>query len=497
MKGTTWRRYVAADGWEKEFWFGSECDAEDKEILLNDGSHSSEWRPSSDWAARARERALQSLQSRDPSFKALPSSRSKKLKRSRFTKENNQLVSGKRHVGNICWPVEEEIWSVSQSDCKQLSGKHDAERLLNKKLIQAEDCQQILAIISRIQQSRELQLLTPINAATALHRIARQMERASMPSSERLALARQQEMRQLVSLITSRIRSSDAQGVSNIAWALSKIGGTHMYGDEMNMIGTAAMRVFEQLQPQHIANIAGAYASMRLANPGLFERLALRVSMVAKELRPQEMAQVLWAYASLFHSASPLLDALDQMCEDLDPSKSEMPAQHVGNECHAVKQLADMFDDWSLEHLAVMAWSYSVLRELHRPVFAKIWERLRKADYSQYLLNKCLKSSRFLSQLYQVKLTADLEYPGLLMPSTRSLEEATAGSWNKQKQQLLSTSTLQREIQQIVVGTGFQFVPEYTTAYYSVDFALLEKKIALEVDGPSHFTRNTGMCLSA
>lgn len=44
---------------------------------------------------------------------------------------------------------------------------------------------------------------------------------------------------------------------------------------------------------------------------------------------------------------------------------------------------------------------------------------------------------------------------------------------------------------------GKQFAAEYTDAAYSIDVALPADRIAFEVDGPSHFARNTGTPLGA
>ena len=44
---------------------------------------------------------------------------------------------------------------------------------------------------------------------------------------------------------------------------------------------------------------------------------------------------------------------------------------------------------------------------------------------------------------------------------------------------------------------GKQFSAEYTDAEYSIDVAIPAERIAFEVDGPSHFARNTGTPLGA
>jgi hypothetical protein len=49
-----------------------------------------------------------------------------------------------------------------------------------------------------------------------------------------------------------------------------------------------------------------------------------------------------------------------------------------------------------------------------------------------------------------------------------------------------------KEVDRLLVGTGRDWVCEYMGAEYSVDLALVESKIALEIEGPTHFACHTG-----
>lgn len=56
---------------------------------------------------------------------------------------------------------------------------------------------------------------------------------------------------------------------------------------------------------------------------------------------------------------------------------------------------------------------------------------------------------------------------------------------------------VQLELERALSDMGKQFESEYIDADYSIDVAIPAERIAFEVDGPTHFTRNTGTPLGA
>ncbi|KAK9167586.1 hypothetical protein Scep_002777 [Stephania cephalantha] len=134
----------------------------------------------------------------------------------------------------------------------------------------------------------------------------------------RLAFARQREMSMRVGMAMAALPECSAQGISNIAWALSKIGGELFYLSEMDRVAQVAVGKVRDFNSQNVANVAGAFASMLHYAPNLFEELSERASNVIHTFREQELAQFLWAYASLHAPADSLLDALGNAFKDVD-----------------------------------------------------------------------------------------------------------------------------------------------------------------------------------
>ncbi|KAL3698680.1 hypothetical protein R1sor_012756 [Riccia sorocarpa] len=366
---------------------------------------------------------------------------------------------------------------------------------VNRSLVEARSANEVLTVVSNILESSSWtqgeSSLSPTNISTALHRIAKHMESESMPKSDRLAVARQRTMALLVSAAVESLPHCSAQSISNISWALSKVGGSSMYWMEMDLLGQAAMSNVSDLQPQHLANIAGAFASMQHSVPNLFQLLVQRASSLHRTFQTQELTQLLWAFASLNEPASLLLDSLDSDCECKAPSASSS-LSNGGTSARGT-----YFDRFTLSELCSLSWSYTVLNELRRPSFHVIWEEIvKRSKGSSAEVPELAGKSVQLSQLHQTSQSLELEYLELnLERLDESLGTLARSEWEKQKGGKMSTSTTQKDVEMLLISTGLPWICEYSAASHSLDLALVEKRIAIEIDGPTHFARNTGTAL--
>nr|GEZ29049.1 hypothetical protein [Tanacetum cinerariifolium] len=93
-----------------------------------------------------------------------------------------------------------------------------------------------------------------------------------------------------------------AQGISNIAWALSKIGGEFLYLPEMDRVADVGLKKVVDFDWENIANVALAFASMKHSAPRLFTELSKRASDILYTFQPQELTELLWAFAYLYEA---------------------------------------------------------------------------------------------------------------------------------------------------------------------------------------------------
>ncbi|KAJ0092457.1 hypothetical protein Patl1_27122 [Pistacia atlantica] len=361
----------------------------------------------------------------------------------------------------------------------QFSGPSDRRKEinLNKAIVEAQTAEEVLEVtaemIVAVGKGLTPSPLSPLNIATALHRIAKNMEKVSMLRTRRLTFSRQREMSMLVAIAMTALPECSAQGISNIAWALSKIGGELLYLSEMDRVAEVALTKVGEFNSQNVANVAGAFASMQHSAPDLFSELAKRASDIIHTFQEKEIAQVLWAFASLYEPAEPLLESLDNVFSDENQFKcclNKELSKHSGD-LNSEGVLVSPVLSFNRDQLGNIAWSYAVVGQMDRIFFSHVWKTMSCFE-QQRISEQYREDIMFATQVHLVNQCLKLEYPHLQLVLNSDLEEKIACAGRTKRFNQKVTSSFQKEVARLLVSTGLDWVREYVVDGYTVDAVL-------------------------
>jgi hypothetical protein len=256
------------------------------------------------------------------------------------------------------------------------------------------------------------------------------------------------------------------------------------------------LKELKSFKPQALSNIVWSYATANIQHPGLFMKIGDAI-VELKDLRSfngQDFSSTVWAFATANIQHHDLFKKVGNAIVEMKDLKSFDPqalsnivwAYAIANMQHpglfkkvgnAIVEMKD-FKSFNEQNLANIAWAFALSNAdaplLFNDAFIKVLTN-RQSDFT----------NQDFTQLYQWHIWRTME---------KSLSGLPDSLRDKCYQAFIAASTRSSALQKDVVSEldsmGFSPIEEYTTkSGYKLD-ALIEindKKIGIEVDGPSHF----------
>ena len=287
------------------------------------------------------------------------------------------------------------------------------------------------------------------------------------------------------------------QNLSNTAWAFAKVGREAPALFDI-ISAEVVRRGLGDFKEQNLSNTAWAFAKAGRAAPALFESIS--AEMVRRGLgdfNEQELSNTAWAFAAAGFKAPALFDIIS--AEVLRRGLGDFKEQELSNTAWAFakvgREAPDLFDnisaevvrrglgDFNAQDLSNMAWAFAVLNP---PSADKLFSMASFTTRCAHLETSF--SLEHLSQLHQWSLWR--EERGALWPGLpRPLRQACRSAFVDDEGQ---PSQLQSDVVHEIRSRGATVEEEHhcEASGYSIDvLATLKdgRRVAVEVDGPSHF----------
>jgi hypothetical protein len=247
--------------------------------------------------------------------------------------------------------------------------------------------------------------------------------------------------------------------VANTVWAIATLG----HADDASvaaLLKVAAPQLCD-FKPQDVANTVWAIATLGHADDAFVAALLKVAEPQLRNFKPQTLANTVWALATLGHADDSFVAALLKVAEP-------------------------QLRNFNPQELANTAWALATLGHVDRDFMAAV---LQQAAGMVLGLG-----SEERKQLFQCVLWLEAQHSGVAVPA--QLADACKRAWMEQRHNPIP-SRVQLEVlavvRQLPGCSGATCEQATDDGLFSIDIAVQlpdGSRLAVEVDGPSHFLSN-------
>jgi hypothetical protein len=255
-----------------------------------------------------------------------------------------------------------------------------------------------------------------------------------------------------------------AKDIAMIAWAFGKISPLdwNAMGPHVDMLcavlASSALKSIRRFTAQDLAELSVGVVAMQYDNANLMQLVAYEATRKLRSFSHRELSNIIWAFGKVFRR----------------PRKFVLAA---------AAEARARLPHFTPTELANLAWALTVLEVYDVGLFKEVFERAAADEGLQML------QEGDLNQLYQVYCLLRLQAPEAVKGIGRELLLAMEAAWATSKEREKRTTKRQAAVAKVLENLQIRHEVE---AEHDIDILLPEHGVALEVDGPAHFLRNTG-----
>lgn len=318
---------------------------------------------------------------------------------------------------------------------------------------------------------REIGLITWAYATWLQHDLKAQGPPAVGAEAEAAAAAAANAKKWLVKPMVTLLEATlhceaqlQAKDIAMIAWAFGKICPLdwNALGPHVDMLcatlASSALKSIRHFTAQDLAELAVGVVAMQYDNANLMQLVAFEASKKLRHFSHRELANIVWAFGKVFRR----------------------PRRFV---LAAAKEARARLPHFAPTELANLAWALTVLEVYDVPLFRDAFAAMEAS------LARGALAEGDLNQLYQVYSLLRLQAPEAVAGVTPELARAMEAAWAASKEREKRTTNRQAAVAKVLETLRVRHEVE---AEHDIDILLPEHGVALEVDGPAHFLRNTG-----
>ncbi|KAL4515162.1 hypothetical protein Ndes2526A_g09534 [Nannochloris sp. 'desiccata'] len=265
-------------------------------------------------------------------------------------------------------------------------------------------------------------------------------------------------VRAVVNALTTRVSLCNAQELANAVWSCSKL---KFYDDKfLDVFAEESVNRIDEFSGQNMAMLVSGYAKLAHYHADLMVSVATSVVEQLSDLSDLHLTNLLYSYAILNVDASAMFSSVVKELKTRLAAAPELTGQQ----------------------LVLQLWSCAVTDVLDRD----LWDALMGQINPEEL------GPESLSQVFQSLMLCIARYSQKEWPIEKTMLEESEKAWRSQVSEI-KTSLFHREVSRTLNAMKITHTLEHLTddGLFSVDLCIPEDRIAIEVDGPHHFTRNS------